>query len=474
MKNILYKAILKSVSGRFSAYLFQFFAIAIYARLFTPKEFGIIASIHVFVVFFQMLADIGIGPAIINEDEFGSNKRNGIFTVTAIIGCILAVLFFLFSYLLNSFYGAYEYQEIAVFVCVAIFFSSMNIVPTTAMNKDAKFIHLAGVDIFSECLALFVVYSLYMQEFGLLALAARPAVQAITKFFIIWLMSNRTQLGRPYFGVELYHIKSILRFSSYQFGFNFVNYFSRNLDNLLIAKYFGMVAVGIYDKSYQLMRYPLMVTTFAMTPAIQPVLTKFRNDVYKVIIEHNRLTARLFALSLPISFFIWTNSNSIILFLFGEQWLEVNPLIKIFSLTIPIQTVLSTSGSFFQVMNKPRLLFISGFIAAGVSVTAIITGIILGELKYVAIALVAAFSINFLQIYFVLFRYCFNSSSSSFYLGLIRTAGVMLLPLISYYSIHSLFLANSSFSAATDLLVNVIFGLLSIIIFFFPIRKVLS
>ncbi|HAS6267744.1 TPA: oligosaccharide flippase family protein [Vibrio vulnificus] len=474
MSRKLNGAILNSVSGRLLTYFVQFGSLAIYARLFTPEEFGVIASIQVFVIFFQMLADVGIGPAIINEDKFSDSQRDGVFSVTAILGCFLALLFFLFSYALNYFYGGYEYQKIAVFVCVSIFFSSLNVVPMTAMNKDAKFIHIAFVDIVAECLSLSVVYLLYVQNYGIIALAARPMVQSISRFIGVWVISNETDLGRPMLGKELHHIKVILGFSLYQFGFNFINYFSRNLDNILIAKYFGMASIGIYEKSYQLMRYPLMITTFAMTPAIQPILTKVRNDKEKVIYEHNRLTSRLLAISLPISAFIYLNSQNIIMMLFGAQWLEIVPLIKIFSFMIPIQAVLSTSGSFFQVMNKPRFLFISGVISAVVNVTVIISGIILGDIKYVAMALVVGFSINFFQAYLILFRYCFVSSAKGFYLGQIKVLSTMLMPVVVYFLIRSFILINIDCSTFVELLVNGLVGLISLLIFFFPIKRVIA
>ncbi|EMN6211640.1 oligosaccharide flippase family protein [Vibrio vulnificus] len=474
MSRKLNSAILKSVSGRLLTYVVQFGSLAIYARLFSPEEFGVIASVQVFVIFFQMLADVGIGPAIINEDKFSDKQRDGVFSVTAILGCFLALLFFLFSYALNTFYGGYEYQKIAVFVSVSIFFSSLNVVPMTAMNKDAKFMHIALVDIVAECLSISVVCLLYLQGYGIIALAARPMVQSISRFIGVWVISNETDLGRPILGKELHHIKSILAFSSYQFGFNFINYFSRNLDNILIAKYFGMASVGIYEKSYQLMRYPLMVTTFAMTPAIQPILTKFRYNKEKVIGEHNRLTGRLLAISLPISAFIYLNSNSIILILFGKQWLSIEVLIKVFVFMIPIQAVLSTSGTFFQVMNKPRLLFVSGVISAIFNVIAIISGVILGEIKYVAFALVISFSVNFIQAYFILFKYCFIDSPKEFYLHQLKVLITFSGPIALYWLVKVNLLDNYNNAISFDLLVNVLIGFFSIMIFLVPIKKVLS
>lgn len=473
MKSKLYKAIAKSVSGKLLTYIVQFIALAIYARMFTPQEFGVIASIQVFVTFFKMLSSVGIGPAIINEDEFGKFKRDGIFSVTIILGVFISISFYYFSYFLNYFYGEYEYQNIAIFVSISILFSTFNIVPNTALVKDYNFFKLAFTDVVVEIICFFIVYLLYLSGFGLLALASRPAIQSLFRFFLCWLLSSKTSIGRAKVGTELYHIKAIMQFSLYQFGFNFINYFSRNLDNILIAKYFGMNAVGTYDKAYQLMRYPLLMTTSAMTPAIQPVLTKVRADKYLIVKEHNTLTARLLALSIPISVFMFLYSKDILLVLFGAQWIVANDLIKIFSVMIPIQAVLSTSGSFFQVINCPRLLFISGFIAAVVTVSAILLGLFMNDVNYIAISLVLAFFINFLQIYHVLFKYGFKLSIKSFYIQLLKVLMWMAPPNIIFILLNLHIVPKDIYPPIVNILIGMIVGLVILIIFMKPIKKCL-
>lgn len=71
-------------------------------------------------------------------------------------------------------------------------------------------------------------------------------------------------------------------------SFSFINFFTRNLDSILIGKYFGMQSLGLYDRAYQLMRYPLQLVTFALVPAIQPNVVELesRSEVVKV---HNWL-----------------------------------------------------------------------------------------------------------------------------------------------------------------------------------------
>ena len=471
VKTGLYQAILKSVVGRFSIYLIQVISLVITARIFGPKDFGIIASIQVFVVFFQMLGDVGIGPAIINEDRFGKNKRDGIFTVTALIGIVLAVVFYLFSFALNGFYGGYEYQQIALLVCVSIFFSSLSIISITAMNKDTKFIHLAACDIISEIVALGCIMYLYSKGFGVLALAARPAVQSTLRFSIVYYLSKNTTIGRPSFGLELFHIKSIFSFSIYQFGFNFINYFSKNLDNILVGKFFGLSYLGIYDRAYQLMRYPLMLTTFAMTPAIQPILTKIKHDKSRVAHEHAVLCKRLLLISLPICLFIYLNSNSIVLFMFGDEWVSVEPVIKIFSLIIPIQTVVSVSGSFYQVMNKTKLLFCSGVICSISNIIGISIGIYLGDISYVAISVVCSYSINFFVIKYILIKYCFFKSMKDFFINILKA--FVVLPSMVIYTIGSLVL-DIDISPFINLMLSAALLVLSLLISYKPLMNVMK
>lgn len=471
MSNQLYKAILKSVSGSLITYIIQFVALAFYSRFFTPEEFGIIASIQVFVLFFQILSDVGIGPAIINEEKFEPNKRDGVFTVTFILALVMAFSFYFFSYALNILFNGYVYQEIAFFVCIGVFFNSLSILPLTALNKDAKFMHISLVNVFAEIVTIFFVYFLYVHKFGVLALASKTAMQGALKFIMFWIISISTELGRAKLGKEIYHFNKILKFSMYQFGFNFINYFSRNLDNILIAKFFGMSIVGVYDKSYQLMRYPLLITTFAMAPAIQPALTRLRNNKDEIVREHNRLTCRLLAISLPISVYIYYNASSVILLLLGDKWLSVKPLIEIFSFMIPVQAVSSSSGSFFQAMNQPRLLFISGCLSACLNIAAIAFGVFSGDVENVAILLVLSFTINYFQVYYILFNYCFYDSLGRFLLHQLKAFIVVLPSILLYITIHKLIIDNEANGFFYDIVFNAIVGLLSISIFVCPIKK---
>ena len=44
-------------------------------------------------------------------------------------------------------------------------------------------------------------------------------------------------------------VGKVFSFSAYQFSFQLLNYFSRNLDKLLMGRYMSLSQLGYYDKS---------------------------------------------------------------------------------------------------------------------------------------------------------------------------------------------------------------------------------
>lgn len=399
------RALIKSMTGRYALYIVQMLSLMILARVFTPELFGIFAVIQVFATFFILFSEMGFGPALINQEEIPNEMRDGIFSVTALMGLSIAVIFLLLSPLISEFYEDKIYETLVIPVAVSVLFNTLSIVPLAILQREQKFILIAGGDIAAEIMSVLVVFILLTLVPPIFALSSKPLTISIIRSFSLWYLSGTSLIGKPLFGRHFYHIKKLLSFSTFQLGFNVMNYFSRSLDNILVGKYLGVSSLGVYDKAYQLMRYPLMLLTFAMTPAIQPVLTKIKNDKNEFERLHNQLVNYLAIAGLVAGVSIYFLAEFIVLILLGEQWGEVSNILKLLSVTIPIQMMLSSSGGFFQAAGRADLLFYCGVFSSIVNVIAIILGIYFGSLESLCLALIISFSINFIQCYVVLSIY---------------------------------------------------------------------
>ena len=74
---------------------------------------------------------------------------------------------------------------------------------------------------------------------------------------------------------EIDSVRKIIGYSSFNFAYDLLNYFGRNLDNILTGRFMGAVALGYYNKAYQLMLYPVQYLTNVITPVLHPILSDY-------------------------------------------------------------------------------------------------------------------------------------------------------------------------------------------------------
>lgn len=438
----LKKAIGLSLLGRYSAYIVQLTLLMLYARWFSPEEFGVLAAIQVFVIFFMMLAEIGLGPALINQRQLSEKDRNGLFSLTWLIGIGIAIVFYIVTYGLNHFYGRDDYHLLGLPICVSILFSAANTLPMSFLQREQRFITLARSDVLAELPALIIVWWILDSGYPLYALAVRPLVVAIVKFVLNYIACAKTEFSQPMFGHNLAAIKPLLGFSGYQFAFNFINYFSRNLDNILVGRILGMGALGVYDKAYALMKYPLQLLTFAITPAIQPVLAQHSHDLDLMEKTHTDFVRKISVLGVLAGVLMGASSKEIVLILLGEQWRGVGSLLQTLSVAIPVQVILSTSGAFYQALNRTDLLFKCGLFSSILNVTAIIIGLLFGSLQMLTLCLIISFHVNFFQCYWIMYRKAFRRPIRALFIALIPAVLLLVSGLLGLL-LSILFLPNN-------------------------------
>lgn len=413
--NRLYHAIGRSMLSRYSVYAVNLLSMMILARIFSPQIFGTVTAITVFFIFFQLVAEAGLGPAIINLESLSADDRNGLFGLTAFAGLFIGGFLLLLSPVFLSFYHIPRVDEVVPYVAGALPFFAAAIVPTALLLREQAFFKLAKAGLVAEILSTVGVVGLSYVCDPLHALAAKTLIASLVSFFVIYGYSSDAEFGRPVLGAKFSAIKPLLAFSSYQFAFNFVNFFSRNLDDILVGRFMGASFLGVYNKAYQLMRYPLMLLTFSMTPAIQPVIRNHAGDIDKIESIHGEFTSKLSWIGALTGVMVFLFSGVIVRVMLGEKWGDVTPIIQILSITIPMQIVLSTSGSFFQAMKRADVLFYTGLLSAAIVVMAIVWGVQQKDLIKLSWALVVAFHFNFLQTYCVMYLWVYKKSPLFFF-----------------------------------------------------------
>lgn len=422
MKSIFKTGILYTALGQYSNVMIQLILNIVLSRLIPVEDFGIVATVQVFLLFFQILVTAGLGPSIIQNKKLSTRDYGVLFNYTVIFSIILSIIFGFMGFAISYVYKNRIYRVLFALMSIIIFSEGINVVPTAILNKELRFRALNIRLLLCNLLgAIFGVYTAFIGwgVYSLIVSVAFPAVATLIANFLIVKISYTWSLDRKV-------LKSVQEFAGNQLGFTILNYFSRNTDNLLIGKFIGPTSLGYYQKSYQLITMPNTILLGIISPVLQPILSNHQDNVMLIKKTFFKIFNILAYLAFPISAYMYVNAHDVILFLFGSNWeLAVLPL-KIMSISIWAQVLTSATGAIFMARNHSKTLFRTGIISTVIIFTLTVIGVIFGNIYSVAITVCIAYIINFFTSYWILMKYVLNGTileilkrmSSPFILGI--------------------------------------------------------
>lgn len=269
IKREITKGVFWIALSKYFGFLISLGITAILARHISPAAFGTMAVATVTLAFLDIFTDIGIGAAIIQFKDLTERQINSLFVVGCGLGTVLACGLYFSSHPVAAFYK--DDQLIIVFhwLTVCLFFNSLNIVPNGLMLKNKKFRLVSLRTITFQIISGLVAIWGALHGWGIYALIVTPVITSIGVFIVNFY--NYPQ--KLIVNIDFNAVKIVWKYSSFLFLFNIVNYFSRNIDKLLIGKHFSMSDLGYYDKSYRLMQMPLSYITYVITPVLHPILS---------------------------------------------------------------------------------------------------------------------------------------------------------------------------------------------------------
>lgn len=416
LKTEIAKGVFWIAVAKYSGIFISLGVTAILARNISPSAFGTMAIATVIIAFLDIFTDMGIGPAIVQFKNLTERQINSLFMVGAGIGVVLSTGLFVASTPIASYYDDPTLINIVRCLCLCLLFNSLNIVPNGLMLRAKRFKAVALRTLgFQIVCGVIAVYGA-LQGWGIYALIVTPIITSVGVFAVNYLNYPQKLILHVDFDV----VNKIWGYSSFQFLFAFSNYFSRNLDKLIIGKYFSMSQLGYYEKSYRLMQLPLQNITYVVSPVLHPILSSLQDNRHELGCKNQKLLTTLSQISFPVGVALYFCAYEIIMIIFGPAWMPSVPVFQILALSLPLQMLLSTSGALFQAAGKTNHMFYTGVCNTVVTVCGFIfVAIKFRTLNAMAWAWDITLLINFINSYIVMNRVTFKYSLRAFFTAFI-------------------------------------------------------
>ncbi|RVD71703.1 MAG: lipopolysaccharide biosynthesis protein [Mesorhizobium sp.] len=362
----------------------QFISVVILARLLVPEDFGLVASVGPIVAFVGLLQNLGLQQALVQRRDISDRQLNQVFWVSALVGLGSSVVVAALAPAIAAFYGDQRMFGITMASALPLLLGSIAAVPLALMNRHLQFGQLAINDVATAAAGLLAAAIAAWAGMGYWSLVLGPAVAAVVALAAAWLVVRWTP-SRPDLKVD----GDILSFGANLTGFNLVNFFSRNLDNILIGKYSGVIELGYYDRAYKLLLFPLQNITQPLTRVMVPLLSRIHEDKARFRDLYVRTNWMLAAVTMPGIAALTLTSEQVVALLFGPRWTAVAPIFAWLGIASLMQSVSSTTGWIFICQGKTKTMFHWGIYSSLTTVASFIVG-----LHWGAVGVAAAYAIS--------------------------------------------------------------------------------
>lgn len=397
-------AIITAIS-RYSIVILNLAVTMFLSRLLAPAEFGNVSIITVFTSFFTMISDFGIGKGVIQDKELTTQDLNGIYSFNVYVSVIIAICFIPLSVILSFVYNNIKLYRYGLILSISLFFSSLQSVPNAICLKDHRFLMVGFTSLLSSMIGGLTAIALAINGLGGYSLVLQSLIVSMINAVILEIIVRRSSKLSFQIHPYMQGVYRILPYSLGQFGFNVVNYFARNLDNLLIGKFIGLSELGYYDKAYKLTCFPVTYLTGVISNALHPILSDYKEKIHYIYTRYIRILKFISLIGAFITPLCVLSSKEIIILAFGSKWSHSIIPFAILSSSIWFQMTSTSCGAIYQSVGKTDIMLKSCLIFVPIQIACIVAGVISGSLIICSSLVSLSFILKFFIDYLFLIKY---------------------------------------------------------------------
>jgi PST family polysaccharide transporter len=372
------------VSAQGARLIVAFGSTIVLARLVTPSDFGLVAMVLSVTGFLGIFRELGLATATVQTPVISVREISTLFWINAAAGLVLMLVTMALSPAIAWFYGDARLAAIGFALAPAVLFSGAACQHRAILRRQMRFSAVASIDVVSLAVGSSAAVAAAWAGLGYWALVLLPLVTESTSAISAWLLCT----WRPAARAPLRDVRRHLVFGGNIAGFEVVNYWARNVDNVLIGRLWGAYSLGLYTRAYQVLLLPMEVLSGPIGVVAISALSRVAADSP----QHYRAAAlgivqKLSIVTMPAAVIMIAVPDWIVAVLLGSQWSAAAPFVAVLGIAAFTQPISQTAGWLLITQGRTRDLLTWGFIGSGIAVVSIVIGVHWGPLG-VAVAYV--------------------------------------------------------------------------------------
>jgi len=350
MKDLKQRALrggLARIISQASTLFLRMGSLVIMARILNPKDFGLVGMATAMVGVFGIFGDFGLTSAAVQHTTITEEQSSTLFWINLLIGATLTLMALAVAPFVAAFYHQQHLTSVTAVLATAFLFNAAAIQHSALLERQMRFVALSMLDIFSLLLSTSIGIGMALRGFGYWSLVVTSTMTPLIFMLGVWLAAGWVP-GRPH---KCEGITSMMRFGGILSLNGLATYISGNLDKVLLGRFWGAEALGIYGRAYQLVNIPTTNLNSAAGGVVFAALSRLHGNPDRQRSYFLKGYSLVLGVTIFIAFSCEIFAADIIHVFLGSKWDHAIPIFRLlapttlgFAILTPINVLLAACG----------------------------------------------------------------------------------------------------------------------------------
>ena len=315
----------------------QFILQLVLARLLTPKDYGTVALVTVFIAISTVFVQSGFNSALIQKKEIDEEDISSVFYISLFIAIIIYLVLWIVAPIIANFYRILELTSIVRVMGLVLFLDTFNSIQNAIVSRNMEFKKLfyssLGAIIISGVLGAILAY----RGLGVWSLVCQQLMNQFSICIILWF----TVKWRPKLLFSIKKVKKLFSFGGKLLCSSLIDTIYRELVNLIVGKVYSPAMLGYYNRGDQFPKVIVSNFNGSIQSVIFPVLASIQHDNVRVKEIMRRAIMMSSYIIFPMMIGLIVISESMVKLVLTEKWLPCIPYLRVFCISYtlwPIHT----------------------------------------------------------------------------------------------------------------------------------------
>ena len=360
-----------TLSAQAFKFIFSTVATIVLARLLTPEDYGLIGMVAILINFVGMFQYMGLSTATVKWSDLNHQQVSTLFWINMALSTAIMLITVASGPLLAWFYKEPRLIGITTGYGITILFAGLAIQHEAILTRQMRFAAIVIVESVALFIAFLAAVVAAWRGAGYWALVVNQLVMTLVTVIGVWGVC-RWRPGLPARGIG---ILSMLSYGGNLTGFNVMDFFSRNLDNALIGKFWGPYQLGVYSRAYQMLLMPMQQINAPLAAVAIPALSRLADAPERYRAAYLKILEKIVMVTMPLAALMIVTSDWMVLLLLGPRWRETGRIFMLLGIAAMIQPVTRTSWWLFSTQGRTRELFHWGLLGGAIAIVSIVAGL---------------------------------------------------------------------------------------------------